>query len=73
MSELIITIQDGEQTLSATVPRDDHSRVQIIGREDQCRLVRFKGAQSAYDFQPVAANGAEGESARDQVFAQDLW
>ncbi len=72
-STLTITILDGTQTKAATVSRSDHSKVQVIGREGQAQLVRFNGAKSAYNFQPVAASAAEGESARDQIFAQGSW
>ncbi len=73
MSTLTITIVDGDETQTATVSRNDHSRVKVIGREGQAHLIRFTGAQSAYNFQPVGSNGAEGEAARDQVFADGSW
>ena len=72
-SELTITIvEDGVEKVS-TVSRSDHSRVQIIGREGESNLVRIRGARSAFDFELKEAADAEGEDARDQVFAQGSW
>ncbi len=72
-SELTITIvEDGVEKVS-TVSRTDHARIQVVGREDDSRLVRIKGARSAFDFALKEAAEAEGEDARDQVFALGSW
>ena len=55
---------------TATISSDDHARLQIIGIEGDSRLIRIKGGRSAFDFQE-STSGAEGEDARDAVFAQD--
>ncbi len=69
LSTLTISIIDDGQLQAATVPRSDHARVQVIGREGASHLIRFKGPQSAFNFRPVA----EGESVRDELFADGSW
>ena len=71
MSSIEITIVEGGQELSTTVSRTDRKRVQVIGQEGDNRLVRINGSRDEFDFQPTEQ--AEGESIRDQVFADGLW
>jgi cyclophilin family peptidyl-prolyl cis-trans isomerase len=53
MTHLTITITENGQTLRATVPRSNHSRVQVIGQDGQSYLVRIHGARSDFNFQVV--------------------
>ncbi len=73
LANVIITISDQGQTLRATLPRTDRRRVQVIGKEGTSHLVRINGARSDFDFRVVASDQAEGESARDALFAAGLW
>lgn len=72
MASLQITIVEDGQEMSTTLSRSDRARVQVLGQDDDYRLVRINGSRDDFDFQPSTA-GAEGESPRDQVFAADLW
>jgi cyclophilin family peptidyl-prolyl cis-trans isomerase len=56
LTQVTITILQNGQTLRATVPRSDHSRIQVIGQDGQSYLVRIKGSRTDFNFQAVTGN-----------------
>jgi cyclophilin family peptidyl-prolyl cis-trans isomerase len=71
MSSLTITIDEGTLgRMAATVSASDKTKVLMLGREGDARLVRLLGGRSAFNFTAVAA-GAEGENAREAAFASE--
>lgn len=56
MTAIIITIQEGTQTLEATVPRTDRTHIQSVGRDGSSYLFRVRGDRSDFNFQAVTAS-----------------
>ncbi len=50
---LTLTIRENGQTLQATVPNSDRSRLQVVGQEGSTYLIRVRGNRASFDFRPV--------------------
>jgi cyclophilin family peptidyl-prolyl cis-trans isomerase len=62
MSSLTITIDEGTLgQMATTISVNDHSKIRMIGREGDSRLIRVMGRRSDFNFSPVTS-GAEGEN-----------
>jgi hypothetical protein len=69
MSQVTITVvNSNSQTLRATVPTSDKTRVHLLGRDGGAVLVQVVAPSTQFTFTPVAGAVA----AVDAVFAQDL-